>query len=146
MIKDGYHIFLLVYVDDVLITGPDESKIQEVKQFLDAAFTIKDMGPAKFFLGMEIARLAEGIYISQRKYIIDILRDTCMLDSSPVSTPLPGGLVFVSEDQDPTPLFHDPSLFRRLVGHLLYLNFTRPDLTHAVQQLSQFVHAPHVSH
>ncbi|KAL0372319.1 UNVERIFIED_CONTAM: Retrovirus-related Pol polyprotein from transposon RE1 [Sesamum calycinum] len=90
-------VALIVYVDDVLITCPSEDKITEIKHFLNTAFTIKDLGHAKYFLGLEIAR----------------------------STVEP---------------------YRRLVGRLLYLSFTRPNISFGAQQLSQFVHAPCTIH
>ncbi|KAL2243082.1 UNVERIFIED_CONTAM: Retrovirus-related Pol polyprotein from transposon RE1 [Sesamum indicum] len=115
-------IILLVYVDDLLITGPSELLINEVKSFLDAAFSIKDLAYAKYFLGLEIARSYVGF-------------DQC----KPASTPLPLGLTLSSQS---SPSLDDPEPFRRLVGRLLYLGFTRPDISYAAQQLSQFVHAP----
>ncbi|KAK6163149.1 hypothetical protein DH2020_002990 [Rehmannia glutinosa] len=119
--SDHSYLALLVYVDDVLITGSHDEDIAVVKAYLHKAFTIKDMGSAKYFLGLEIARTASGTYINQRKYIMDILEDT----GSPLSS---------------------PDRFRRLVGRLLYLNLTRPDIAYGVQQLSQFVNAPCTEH
>ncbi|KAK6135902.1 hypothetical protein DH2020_030389 [Rehmannia glutinosa] len=115
-------LVLLVYVDDVLITGTDSQDIADLKRYLDDLFTIKDLGFAKYFLGMEIARNEDGTVLNQRKYILDILRDTGMLHCKAAS------------------------MYRRLVGRLLYLNLTRPDVTYSVQQLSQFVNSPRTSH
>lgn len=131
-------------MDDILLLGSHCDQIQRIKDAIDHAFTIKDLGSAKYFLGIQIARSTEGIYLCQSKYILDILRDTNMLDSTPASTPFPRDLRFTKKDK--TPFFSDPALYRRLVGRLLYLGYTRPDLTYAVQQLSQFVHAPRASH
>ncbi|KAL2240968.1 UNVERIFIED_CONTAM: Retrovirus-related Pol polyprotein from transposon RE1 [Sesamum indicum] len=132
-------IFLLVYVDDLLITGPSESLIQEVKMFLDTAFSIKDLGYAKYFLGLEIARSPSGTSVTQHKYIRDIVADAGFGQCKPAPTPLPLGLKLSSQS---SPTLDDPEPFRRLVGRLLYLGFTRPDISYAAQQLSQFVHAP----
>ncbi|KAL2236391.1 UNVERIFIED_CONTAM: Retrovirus-related Pol polyprotein from transposon RE1 [Sesamum indicum] len=132
-------IFLLVYVDDLLITGPSESLIQEVKMFLDTAFSIKDLGYAKYFLGLEIARSPSGTSVTQHKYIRDIVADAGFDQCKPAPTPLPLGLKLSSQS---SPTLDDPEPFRRLVGRLLYLGFTRPDISCAAQQLSQFVHAP----
>lgn len=82
---------LLVYVDDVLITGSCEKTIREVKAQLHEAFTIKELGYVRYFLGIEIARGPEGTYINQRKYILDILSDTGLLGSKLALTPLPKG-------------------------------------------------------
>ncbi|KAL0413889.1 UNVERIFIED_CONTAM: Retrovirus-related Pol polyprotein from transposon RE1 [Sesamum radiatum] len=80
---------LLVYVDDVLISGPSLSNIQGVKAYLHELFTIKDIGNARYFLGFEIARDTIGTYICQHKYLLDIVRDTGLLHSKYVSTPFP---------------------------------------------------------
>ncbi|KAL0433769.1 UNVERIFIED_CONTAM: putative mitochondrial protein [Sesamum latifolium] len=127
-------LILLVYVDDVLLTGPFEAEIVEVKCFLDSEFTIKNLGPAKYFLGLEIARCAAGTSITQHKYVHDIIKDAGLNTCKPVSTPLPLGVKLSAHDTDPLP---DPSPHRRLVGRLIYLSFTRPDISFGVQQLSQ---------
>lgn len=115
-------ICLIVYVDDILVSGPSESLIAELKSFLDSAFTIKDLGPAKFFLGMEIARGQDGTSLNQRKYVLEILSSNGMLCCKPAATPLPPGLI-ISQGTE-TELQH-PDMYRRLVGQLLYLNCPR---------------------
>ncbi|KAK6125101.1 hypothetical protein DH2020_041165 [Rehmannia glutinosa] len=136
-------LVLLVYVDDVLVTGTHSQDIDELKQYLDSIFSIKDLGFAKYFLGMEIARNADGTALNQRKYILDILQDVGLLHCKPTHTPFPPGLKLQVKDGVP---LDNPDRFRRLVGRLLYLNLTRPDITYAVQQLSQFVNDPYSSH
>ncbi|KAL0320346.1 UNVERIFIED_CONTAM: Retrovirus-related Pol polyprotein from transposon RE1 [Sesamum radiatum] len=140
--SDGL-VALLVYVDDVLITSPSMAKITEVKRFLDAAFTIEDLGSAKYFLGLVIARSAQGMSITQHKFIQDIISDSGLQSSKPAATPLPMGIKLSSFS--PSPL-SDVEPYRGLVGRLLYLSFTRPDISFAAQQLSQFVHAPCSGH
>ncbi|KAL0291225.1 UNVERIFIED_CONTAM: Retrovirus-related Pol polyprotein from transposon RE1 [Sesamum angustifolium] len=135
---DGF-LVPLVYVDDVLITGSSQLQIDKVKHFLHSTFTIKYLGPAKYFLDLEIARSTEGLFVTQHKYIRDIILDTGLQNSKPATTPLPTGLKFSAHDVVP---LHDPEPYRRLVGRLLYLSFTRPDISFGVQQLSQFVHQP----
>ncbi|KAL0443560.1 UNVERIFIED_CONTAM: Retrovirus-related Pol polyprotein from transposon RE1 [Sesamum latifolium] len=127
---------LLIYVDDILVTGPSISEIQPVKDYLHDLFTIKDLGDARYFLGLEIARGSTGLYVSQSKYIADIVRDTGLEDAKSVSTPLPQGIKLTA---DSGALLQDPGRYRRLVGCLLYLSFTRPDVSYSVQQLSQFL-------
>ncbi|KAK4382937.1 Retrovirus-related Pol polyprotein from transposon RE2 [Sesamum angolense] len=136
-------LVLLTYVDELLIASPSESLIIEVKKFLHNAFSIKDLGLARYFLGLEIARSADGTSVSQHKYIRDIVQDTGLLHSRPTSTPLPLGLKLTSQGDV---VLADPEPYRRLVGRLLYLSFTRPDICYGVQQLSQFVHRPCHSH
>ncbi|KAL2242415.1 UNVERIFIED_CONTAM: Retrovirus-related Pol polyprotein from transposon RE1 [Sesamum indicum] len=136
-------VIVLVYVDDLLITGPSEELITEVKQFLDDVFSIKDLGYAKYFLGLEIARSPAGTWVTQHKYIHDLIADTGLDQCRPASTPLPPGLKLSSSS---SPKLLDPESFRRLVGRLLYLGFTRPDISYGAQQLSQFLHEPCQDH
>lgn len=130
---------LLVYVDDILISESSLHLIKEFKTFLDSVFTIKDLGPAKFFLGMEIARGSEGTALNQRKYVLEILSSYGMLCCKPTATPFSPGLTLA---QGTDPVLQQPDLYRSLVGQLLYLNLTRPDITYATQQLTQFVAKP----
>ncbi|XP_056694859.1 uncharacterized mitochondrial protein AtMg00810-like [Spinacia oleracea] len=140
---DGEFLVLLVYVDDILLTGTSLTQMQEVKTALDKAFTIKDLGQLAYFLGIEIHRTDKGIFLSQRKYITDILADAGMLDCESAPAPLSCGLKLSTEAGD---LLEEPDVYRRLVGRLLYLGITRPDLSYCVQHLSQFVHSPRIPH
>ncbi|KAL0374241.1 UNVERIFIED_CONTAM: Retrovirus-related Pol polyprotein from transposon RE1 [Sesamum radiatum] len=129
-----------VYVDDVLLTSSSEAQIADVKRSLDAAFTIKDLGPTKYFLGLEIDRTGAG---TQHKFICDIISDTGLLSAKPALTPLPARVKLSAFDSTE---LADPEPYRWLVGRLLYLSFTRPDISFGAQQLSQFVHTPCQSH
>lgn len=134
---------LLVYVDDVLLCSPNEGLIQDFKVILHKAFTIKDLGIAHYFLGMEIARGASGTTLNQRKYILDLISTMGLTVCTSVSTPLPPGIHLRKTTES---LLVEPDVYRRLVGRLLYLNLTRPDISYAVQQLSQFVSQPAQAH
>jgi len=79
---------LLVYVDDVILVGNSMIEINKIKDTLDTEFKIKDLGQLKYFLGIEVAHSKIGISICQRKYCLDLLHDTGLLGSKPVSTPL----------------------------------------------------------
>ncbi|KAL0412091.1 UNVERIFIED_CONTAM: Retrovirus-related Pol polyprotein from transposon RE2 [Sesamum latifolium] len=134
---------LIVYVDDVLLTGDSLANLSAVKQYLDDLFTIKDLGQAKFFLGLELARSAHGTFITQKKYLMDIIHD-CQLDEArPTATLLPAGIKF---DASTGPVLAFPDRYRRLIGRLLYLGFSRPDISFAVQQLNQFLQNPREPH
>ena len=119
-------------------------KIDVVKRFLHESFTIKDLGELKYFLGIEVARLAKGIVLSQRKYAMDVLKDSGFSGSKPVGFPMESSLKLTANDS--SPLLSDPASYRRLIGRLLYLTITRPDLAYAVQALSQFMSNPHSTH
>ncbi|KAL0312290.1 UNVERIFIED_CONTAM: Retrovirus-related Pol polyprotein from transposon RE1 [Sesamum radiatum] len=141
-VSSGY-VGLLVYVDDVLIMAPSEDFIAEIKTYLDGLFTIKDLGMARYFLGLQIARSALGTSVTQSKYISDIITDCGLTNSKSVVTPLPQGVKLHSASDA---FLSDPEPYRRLVGRLLYLGFTRPDISHGVQQLSQFLQKPCQAH
>ncbi|RVW70964.1 Retrovirus-related Pol polyprotein from transposon RE1 [Vitis vinifera] len=86
--SSGQCIYLVVYVDDIVIIGSDQNGIQKLKQHLFTHFQTKDLGKLKYFLGIEIAQSSSGVVLSQRKYALDILEETGMLDCKPVDTPM----------------------------------------------------------
>ncbi|KAL2251030.1 uncharacterized protein LOC110012929 [Sesamum indicum] len=140
---DAVFLVLLVYVDDVLLTGNSLEAMTDVKLYLDKLFTITDLGHAKYFLSLELAHSSHGTYISQQKYLLDIVRDCLLTEATPTATPLPPGIKF---DVSSSALIAAPDCYRRLVGCLLYLGFSRPDISFAVQQLSQFLQHPREPH
>nr|KYP54918.1 Retrovirus-related Pol polyprotein from transposon TNT 1-94 [Cajanus cajan] len=140
---NGLFTALLIYVDDLILAGTDIYEINSVKQHLHDSFRIKDLGPLKYFLGLEIARSSTGITVSHRKYALDILSDSGFLASKPVPSPMVKTLKLHNDDND---LCANPGEYRQLVGRLLYLTNTRPDISYAVQQLSQFMAAPTTAH
>lgn len=130
---------VLVYVDDLLITGDDADEVQSLKGALHKAFTIKDLGEMRYFLGIEIARNDQGVFINQRKYINDLVKDLKLEESTPTRTPFPSGTKLSTHEGE---LLTDPESYRRMVGRLLYLNLSRPDISYSVQKLSQFMGEP----
>jgi transposase InsO family protein len=138
----GY-ILLVVYVDDIVITGDDSGGIARLKQFLQEQFHTKDLGKLRYFLGIEVARSRTGINLSQRKYALDLLEETGLLGSRPVDIPMDPNKKLLKDEGE---LFEDPGRYRRLVGKLNYLTITRPDISYAVSVVSQFLEAPRVSH
>ncbi|XP_061366238.1 uncharacterized mitochondrial protein AtMg00810-like [Gastrolobium bilobum] len=136
-------VALLVYVDDIIITGPDPAVVTSLKSFLHTHFKLKDLGNLKYFLGLEIARAQKGIFLSQRHYTLQLLEDTGFLACKPASVPMDPRLQLNAKDGE---LLTDPSQFRRLIGRLLYLTLSRPDITFAVHKLSQFMSQPRTTH
>lgn len=134
---------ILIYVDDILVTGNNLSTITALKDHLATAFKIKDLGNLKYFLGIEIARSPAGFFFNQRKYIMDILSDAGQLGSRPAYFPMEQHLKFNDTNGD---LLADPASYRRLVDCLIYLTISRPDITYVVNILSQFMHAPREPH
>ncbi|KAK0589611.1 hypothetical protein LWI29_016288 [Acer saccharum] len=133
---------LLIYVDDILITGNDPISIAETKKFLHSNFHLKDLGSLKYFLGIEISASKNGIFFSQRKYALEIIKDAGPLGAAPVDTPMERGLKL----SDKGDLLREPGQYRRLVGRLIYLTVSRPDITYAVHVLSRFMHQPRKFH
>ncbi|CAL5429371.1 unnamed protein product [Camellia sinensis] len=136
-------ILLLLYVDDMIITGSDYSTIEEVKHQLFQEFEMKDLGFLRYFLGIEVATSPTGYLLSQTKYARDILSRANLTDEKIVDTPLELHAKFSASDGVP---LEDPTLYRELVGCLVYLTVTRPDISYAVHILSQFVSAPRSTH
>jgi len=130
---------LIIYVDDMIITGSDIEEISQLKNNLFREFEMKDLGGLKYFLGIEVIRSNKGIFISQRKYIMDLLAETGMVDCKPIDTPMQvnHGLKFEEGAN-----LADKERYQRLVGKLIYLSHTRPDIAYAVGVISQFMHQP----
>uniref|UniRef100_A0A2N9I820 Integrase catalytic domain-containing protein n=1 Tax=Fagus sylvatica TaxID=28930 RepID=A0A2N9I820_FAGSY len=136
-------VILLVYVDDIIITGTDSALISQLKQYLQDSFHMKDLGSLTYFLGLEITTGAHGIFLSQHKYAQDLVAAAGLQDSTPLDTPMELNLKLRKEEGD---LLSDPVSYRTLVGSLVYLTITRPDISYAVQQVSQFMASPRHLH
>ncbi|XP_031112015.1 uncharacterized protein LOC116015989 [Ipomoea triloba] len=134
---------LLIYVDDILVEGTDSHQITKLKQFLDKTFKIKNLGHLNYFLGLEVYRTSEGLNLCQRKYALEILEENGFLDAKPAQTPITARKKLTSLEGT---LLDKPEQYRRLIGKLLYLTNTRPYISYAVQQLSQFVDKPRNTH
>ncbi|KAE8723356.1 MORC family CW-type zinc finger protein 3 isoform 2 [Hibiscus syriacus] len=96
--NNGKIAILIVYVDDIVMTGDDTIELESLKNFLSNQFEVEDLGQLKYFLGMEVARSSKGIIISQRKYVLDILKETGLLGCKPVATPIDPNQKLEKED------------------------------------------------
>jgi hypothetical protein len=129
-------------VDDIIITGDDIVEMAHLKHKLSNEFEVKDLGQLRYFLGIEIARSNKGIVLSQRKYVLDLLSDTGMLGCRAASTPIDQNHQLCAQSGDPV----DRESYQRLVGRLIYLCHTRPDISYAVSVVSRYMHDPRSGH
>ncbi|AAD43604.1 T3P18.3 [Arabidopsis thaliana] len=135
--QNGQSLILLLYVDDILLTGSDQLLMDKLLQALNNRFSMKDLGPPRYFLGIEIESYNNGLFLHQHAYASDILHQAGMTECNPMPTPLPQHL----EDLNSEP-FEEPTYFRSLAGKLQYLTITRPDIQYAVNFICQRMHAP----
>jgi len=141
--KSSSFIAILVYVDDIVIASPDKIAINFAKFMLQHYFKLKYLGDLKFFLGLELPRSQVGIFMCQRHYTMSILEDTRMLACKPSTVPMEADLKLNAESGSQ---LADPGTYRRLIGRLLYLTISRPDICYTVHKLSQFVFDPRSGH
>ncbi|KAK9912325.1 hypothetical protein M0R45_036193 [Rubus argutus] len=139
---DNLITFLLVYVDDIVLTGSNPHYCQYLISQLSTKFSMKDLGPFSFFLGIEVTRTPSALYLSQAKYIHDLLDQTGMLDSKPCPCPTTSFKL----DHTSGDLLHDPHIYWSIVGALQYLTWTRPDIAYPVNKVCQFMHSPRSTH
>ncbi|CAA7033179.1 unnamed protein product [Microthlaspi erraticum] len=138
--KDGRSMALLLYVDDMLLTGSDSALLQDLLDCLNKRFSMKDLGKPHYFLGVEIESYDGGMFLHQTAYAKDILHHAAMSDCKLMPTPLPLELDTLSQEP-----FPEPTYFRSLAGKLQYLTITRPDIQYAVNFVCQRMHLPTVS-
>eukprot|EP00253_Pinus_taeda_P021151 PITA_21151 len=135
--KDGKSLIILVlYVDDLILTGSDSNLINHVKSSLKKKFEMTDLGHLHYFLGLQVLQSKEGIFLSQSKYASDLLRFFHMEDCKPGPSPFHSGVKLSINCTSPEV---DATLYRQLVGKLLYLTHTHPDLSFAVGLVARFI-------
>nr|KYP36829.1 Retrovirus-related Pol polyprotein from transposon TNT 1-94 [Cajanus cajan] len=126
-------IYILVYVDDILITGSSPALIQNLINRLNALFPLKDLGKLYYFLGLQVHYDTQGsMLLTQSTYINNLLTKLNMQDSKPVKTPLPPSCRMPT---DSTENFDNPGLYRSVLGALQYATITRPDIAYSVNKL-----------
>ena len=140
--NEGRIAILIVYVDDIILTGDDRGELERFKKRLANDFEIKDLGTLKYFLGIEFFRSKEGIFVNQRKYVLDLLSETGLLSCKAVDTPVEPN----QKLQPVKPEVVNREQYQRLVGRLIYLSCMRPDIAFVVSMMSQFMHSPGPEH
>ncbi|GKB07978.1 putative RNA-directed DNA polymerase [Tanacetum coccineum] len=134
---------LIIYVDDMIIIGNDKEEITKLKKNLFTEFEMKDLGRLKYFLGIEVLRSKQGIFMYQKKYVLDLLAEIGMVDCKPADTPM---IVNQKLYMEKKARLADKGRYQRMVGKLIYLSHTRPDIAHAVGVVSKFMHQPQKAH
>ncbi|GJY46679.1 ribonuclease H-like domain-containing protein [Tanacetum coccineum] len=127
-------------------TGNNIDEIENFKSYLKSKFMIKDLGAMKYFLGIEILDNANGICMTQRKYCLELIHEFGLLAAKPVTTPLPENCVLAVNESDSDKSLKNIFEYQKLLGKLIYLTHTRPDISYVVHCLSQHMHAPLQSH
>eukprot|EP00253_Pinus_taeda_P011707 PITA_11707 len=136
-------VYLVVYVDDLLMTGNNISYISSIKKELGKSFEMTDLGYAHYYLGIEVTQHPKSIFLSQKKYIGDLLNRFGMTECNPLTTPMEQNLKLTSIEGKE---FEDATKYRQLVGSLIYITTTRPDISFAVGILSRFMKKPCEGH
>lgn len=140
---NDFSIFILIYVDDIIITGPSSDVIAKFIQKLGDIFPIKDLGTLSYFLDVEAFFDGLHLFLTQRKYVADLLQRVNMHEAKPCSTPMS---ITCSLSKFEGHDFSDPQLYRSTIGALHYLGFTRLDIAFAVHRVSKFMHQPKDTH
>ncbi|CAL2279421.1 unnamed protein product [Prunus armeniaca] len=138
-----FSIYVLVYVDDLIVTGQNASVINTFIDKLCSTFASRKLGALHFFLGMEVTRCANQLSLSQARYASDLLKKFKMDLCKPCPTPLLSSQRLSAHDGDS---LSDPETYRSMVGGLQYLTLSRPDIAYAVNQVCQYMHNPKTTH
>ena len=135
--------YLLLYVDDIILTASSVVLRKHIITRLSKEFSMKDLGPLSYFLGISVTQHSHGLFLSQSKYAMEILERANMSSCNPSATPVDTGSKLSAASGPP---LKDPTSYRSLARALEYLTFTRPDISYAVQQVCLFMHDPREPH
>ena len=130
---------ILLYIDDMIITGDDSTGIRSLQHFLSQHFEMKDLGTLSYFLGFEVTSSSDGYYLSQAKYASDLLSKAGITNNKTVFTPLEYNAKLTPLDGEP---ISGATRYRQLVGSLIYLTVTRLNISHAMGMVNKFMDAP----
>ncbi|KAA3462868.1 Retrovirus-related Pol polyprotein from transposon TNT 1-94 [Gossypium australe] len=133
ILKDGGNIsYMIVYVDDILLTGSLHGTIENT-----------DLGSPEYFLGIEVQYIGNGFFINQKKYTLDLLAQTDMMNCQPTTTSMAVDKKLAKDNGN---ALSDPQHYRSIVGSLQYLCHTRPDISYSVNKVAQYMQNPRDSH
>nr|GEW33846.1 hypothetical protein [Tanacetum cinerariifolium] len=136
-------LYILVYVDDIIVTGNNKGTIYNIICQLGSTFALKDLGPLNYFLGIEIVSHVFVILLSQKMYILELLQSAGLSNCNPVSSPM---VTLSSLSLDDSTAFSNLVKYRQVVGSLQYVTLSRPDIDFAVNKVCQYMHASTENH
>jgi hypothetical protein len=142
--KGAITMFILVYVDDIIVASSSSLAIDALLQDLQIDFALKDLGPLHYFLDIDVKRTTTGLVLSQEKYANDLLRHAGMSACKSVVTPLSSTEKLSAQGEALSS--NDATKYRSIVGALQYLTLKRPDISFAVNKLCQYIHSPTTLH
>jgi hypothetical protein len=134
---------MLVYVNDIILTGNNDKLLQSIIAQLQQEFPLKDLGSLHFFLGIHVFCTDQGLHLCQAKYIADLLHRTNMQNAKPSKSPSSSELKLSKFDGNPLP---NPTEYRQVVCALQYCSLTIPEIAFSINQLCQHMHAPSTTH
>jgi len=140
--QDGQVIYLFAYVDDLVITGSSEQMMRKEIEEMKKEFAVRELGELSYFLGIQVKRTETDLFLSQQRYLINLLSSCNFTNLKPSSTPMSAQQDLVSADSP----ISEQSEYRRVIGSLQYLTLTRPDIQFAVNKLAQYMSCPRPSH
>jgi hypothetical protein len=141
-IENNGPVILFLYVDDLFLTDA-ENLITYCKKKLVVEFEMKDLGPMHYLLGLEVWQILEDIFLNQGKYVVEILKRFDMMDCRAMSTPMETNLKLLA---DTLSEIVDVTLYRKMIGSLMYMTNTKPDICFVVNTLSQYLVEPRRVH
>ena len=143
--KGKHTIFILVYVDDIIIASSSQEAVQALLADLEKDFALKDLGDLHYFLGIQVQRTKAGLLLCQGNYASEILQRVNMSACKPINTPLATTEKLSKAKGEPLGT-DDSTRYRSIVGALQYLTLTRPDISFTVNKVCQFLHSPMTVH
>jgi hypothetical protein len=136
-------VIIVIYVDDLIIIRDSDANISNLKKLLKQKFEMKDLGKLCYFLGIEVIHSPKGIWLLQRQYALNKLAEYGMTGCKPILIPLEQNVKLSADEGD---LVEDTTMYKRIVGSLIYMTITRPDLSYEVGVVSQFMQTPRKPH
>jgi len=136
-------VVIVIYVDDLIITGDSDANISDLKKLLKQKFKMKDLGGLHYFFGIDVIQSLKGIWLLQRQYALNKLAEYGMMSCKPILIPLEQNVKLSVNEGD---LVEDTTMYRRIVGSLIYMAIIRPNLSYAVGVVSQFMQTSQKPH